>query len=71
MCLCLETTFTETNFLDKKKLLVFLGFQVIADGKYGLFSSQFMYLCLFPPVTMQLFFNVYIVKETAKAVGRW
>lgn len=36
MCLCLETTFTEANFLDM--LLVFLGFQVIADGKYGLFS---------------------------------
>lgn len=49
---------------------------MVADKKYGLFSVlRFMYLsiylCLFPPVAMQLFFSVYIVKETANIVGRW
>lgn len=44
---------------------------MIADEKYGLFSVLSLFPCLFPPVAMQLFFSVYIVKETANAVGRW
>lgn len=48
-------------------LLVLLGFQVTADEKYVL--SLCISAC--SPMAMQLFFDVYILKEATNTVGRW